>query len=62
MHFASMLSRQFPQVKQVQQVVAVASKAGGTIVATLDDVSSDPTDEQSQLPWHGKTTIAMACG
>jgi hypothetical protein len=57
-HRALLLGGEFPQVSQVQQVVAVASEAGRPIVAALDDVRGNAWNDEPGLPGHSVKTWA----
>jgi hypothetical protein len=50
---ATVLERQPPQMREVHEIVRVATKAHGTIYAALDDLQRDPRKDVAQAPGHG---------
>jgi hypothetical protein len=56
MDLAVEICGQLLEVQEVEQVVAVCSKAGSAIVAALDDMNSDSGKDKASLPGHSSQT------
>jgi hypothetical protein len=55
-HRAREFLRQFAQVEEIKQPIAVGYKAGRSIIAALDEMDSHMGKNQARLSWHnGKT-------
>jgi len=62
MHFAPELERELAQMKQVEEIVTVASEASGSIVAALNDVNGYVGQYQPGLSGHSGKTARRLVG